>query len=73
MGYKLYTWDEIVKHDKVNDCWLVIHGKVYDVTKWVPHHPGGKIIYDGAGGDSTGFWESYHLKVSLTKEFLPPT
>ena len=66
-GYKLYTWDEVVKHDKVNDCWLVIHGKVYDVTKWVPQHPGGKIIYDGAGGDSTGVWESYHPQSLLTK------
>ena len=58
--YKLYTWDEVVKHDKVHDCWLVIHGKVYDVTEWVPHHPGGKLIYDGAGGDCGGGGGSSH-------------
>ena len=65
--YKLYTWDEVVKHDKVHDCWLVIHGKVYDVTEWVPHHPGGKLIYDGAGGDCTAVWESYHPLSLLAK------
>ena len=66
-GYKLYTWDEVIKHDKVDDCWLVIHGKVYDVTEWVPHHPGGKLIYDGAGGDCTGVWESYHPLSAIEK------
>lgn len=69
-GYKLFTWDEVVKHDKWNDCWLVIHGKVYDVTSWVPNHPGGKIIYDGAGGDCTGVWQSYH-PLSVIEKGVP--
>ena len=70
VGYKLYTWDEVVKHDKCNDCWLVIHGKVYDVTDWVPNHPGGKLIYDGAGGDCTAVWESYH-PLSMVEKGVP--
>lgn len=59
-GYAVYDWTEVVKHDKPHDCWIVVHGKVYDVTEWVPHHPGGQMIWDGAGGDCTGVWESYH-------------
>lgn len=61
-GYKDYyhTWEEIVEHDKRSDCWVVVHGKVYDLTNFVPIHPGGEIIYDGAGGDCTPMWESYH-------------
>ena len=55
-----YSWSEVIKHDKPEDCWIVVHGVVYDVTKWVPLHPGGKLIYDGAGGDCTAMWESYH-------------
>lgn len=39
---------------------MVVHGKVYDLTHFVPIHPGGEIIYDGAGGDCTPMWESYH-------------
>ena len=56
----IYTWDEIAEHDTDNSAWIVIHGKVYDVTEWIPKHPGGGIIYDGAGGDCTPHWESYH-------------
>ena len=61
-GYKdmYHTWEEIVEHDKRSDCWVVVHGKVYDLTNFVDRHPGGEIIYDGAGGDCTPMWESYH-------------
>jgi len=61
-GYKdnHFTWEEIIEHDRRSDCWVVIHGKVYDLTHFVPIHPGGEIIYDGAGGDCTPMWESYH-------------
>ena len=37
---RLFTWAEIIKHDKPDDCWIVIHGKVYDVTNFVKNHPG---------------------------------
>lgn len=69
-GYKNnhYTWEEIIEHDRRSDCWVVIHGKVYDLTNFVPVHPGGEIIYDGAGGDCTPMWESYHpLKLAKSK------
>jgi cytochrome b involved in lipid metabolism len=39
-GYKAYAWAEIVEHDTEDDCWIVIHGKVYDVTKFLKVHPG---------------------------------
>ncbi len=35
------TLDELKKHNDKNDCWVVYQGKVYDVTKWLPLHPGG--------------------------------
>lgn len=61
-GYRdnYYTWEEIIEHDRRSDCWVVIHGKVYELTDFIPRHPGGEIIYDGAGGDWTPMWESYH-------------
>jgi len=63
-----YTWEEVKQHKYPHDCWVVVQreidgqkkGIVLDVTSWVPKHPGGDIIYDGAGGDCTiQFW-SYH-------------
>ncbi len=35
-----YTLDEVAKHNKKEDLWFVVHGKVYDVTKF-DDHPGG--------------------------------
>lgn len=62
------SWEEVNQHKYPHDCWVVIQreiagqkrGIVYNVTSWVPKHPGGDIIIDGAGGDCTiQFW-SYH-------------
>ena len=65
-----YTWDEIALHDRPDSCWVVIHGKVYDVTDFLSRHPGGDLILDGAGGDCTPYWESYH-PLSLTERGPP--
>ena len=55
---KEYSLDEIAKHNTEEDCWLVIHGKVYDVTEFLPDHPGGpEIIVDLAGKDATDEFE----------------
>jgi fatty acid desaturase len=39
---------------------MIIRGKVYDVTSWVPKHPGGSLIYVKAGYECTQLFESYH-------------
>jgi len=55
-----YTWEEVHNHRAANDCWMVIEGKVYDFTSWVPKHPGGQLIMNGAGRDATPLFYSYH-------------
>ncbi len=32
---------EVAKHASPDDCWIVVNGKVYDLTKFAPDHPGG--------------------------------
>lgn len=32
---------EVAQHVQENDIWIVVNGKVYDVTKFAPTHPGG--------------------------------
>jgi len=39
-----YSWEEIRKHNQVNDCWVVINGNVCDITQWLANHPGGQTI-----------------------------
>ena len=49
---------EVKKHSNKKDCWVVINGKVYDVTKFLSEHPGGKnAILDFAGGDASEAFE----------------
>ena len=40
-GLTLLTVEEISTHHSQDDCWVVIDGKVWDVTGFAPEHPGG--------------------------------
>lgn len=49
-----FTWAEVSKHTTQDDCWIVINGKVFDVTSFLTKHPGGRwIILENAGKDAT--------------------
>ncbi|GAA5933731.1 hypothetical protein JCM10213_008578 [Rhodosporidiobolus nylandii] len=51
---KEYSMDEVAKHNKKEDCWVVVAGQVLDVTNFLPDHPGGaKAILLYAGRDAT--------------------
>jgi cytochrome b involved in lipid metabolism len=41
---KFYEWEEIKKHNNVNDIWIVMDGIVYDLTKYISDHPGGESV-----------------------------
>lgn len=51
-GKKVFTLEECEKHIAEEDCWLVIHGKVYDVTEMLDEHPGGGDILVSASGEA---------------------
>ena len=36
--------DEVAQHNKKNDCWIVVDGKVYDMTEFLDEHPGGRRL-----------------------------
>jgi cytochrome b involved in lipid metabolism len=48
-----FSLDEIAKHNSSEDCWIIVDGKVYDVTEYIDEHPGGDTILNNAGGDSS--------------------
>ena len=51
---KYYEWDEIRKHNKKTDMWIVVNDDVYDVTRFRRAHPGGEKLLDHyAGQDAT--------------------
>ncbi|KAJ0115275.1 cytochrome b2 [Diaporthe amygdali] len=62
------TGQEVAKHSTQEDCWVVVHGKAYDVTEFLPEHPGGmKIILKYAGKDATEEFEPIHPPDTLDK------
>ncbi|KAG1046877.1 hypothetical protein G6F43_010655 [Rhizopus delemar] len=63
---------EVEKHNKKNDIWIIIHGKVYDLTNFLPEHPGGqKIILKYAGKDATDSFDPIHPP-DIIQRLLPP-
>mmetsp|Transcript_7179 Transcript_7179/g.14095 ORF Transcript_7179/g.14095 Transcript_7179/m.14095 type:complete len:525 (-) Transcript_7179:187-1761(-) len=53
--------DELAKHTAANDCWLAVDGVVYDVTKFLEAHPGGKTVLLKEGGkDATKKFKLFH-------------
>ncbi|CAN3359575.1 L-lactate dehydrogenase (cytochrome) [Diutina catenulata] len=62
------TYDEVAKHNSKSDCWVIIHGKAYDVTDFLSEHPGGSaIILKYAGQDATKAFDPVHPGDTLTK------
>ena len=57
----VFSAAEVRKHATREDAWVIIDGKVYDVTAFVEDHPGGDAILNNAGGDATkGFHGPQH-------------
>lgn len=57
-----YTKEQVAKHNTKEDCWIIINNLVYDVTKWIPIHPGGEsLILNLGGGDVTDEFKVFHL------------
>jgi len=52
---------EVAKHNTEDDCWVAIHGKVYDLTDFAESHPPGALsIHKLAGIDGTEAFQSIH-------------
>ncbi|XP_074040095.1 cytochrome b5 reductase 4 isoform X3 [Leptinotarsa decemlineata] len=55
------TKSELAKHNKINDIWLAIRGRVYNVTAYIPFHPGGPDeLMKAAGVDATKLFDQVH-------------
>lgn len=53
-------------HNKKNDAWTAIHGKVYNMTAYLPFHPGGENeLMRSAGRDGTKLFALTHAWVNV--------
>lgn len=65
-GLRGYRMEEVARHRTSNDAWAVFAGKVYNLTPYLPYHPGGaNIIVKAAGTDCTALFNKHHPWVNL--------
>ncbi|KAF7784430.1 hypothetical protein Agabi119p4_595 [Agaricus bisporus var. burnettii] len=63
-----WTLEQVAQHNSPDSCWVIIQNQVYDVTEFLPDHPGGaKIVLKYAGKDATAAYEPIHPKDALEK------
>ena len=59
---------EVKKHDKENNCWIVVNGEVIDATSFLNKHPGGKqVLLLWAGKDASTEFNMFHKKDAIMK------
>ncbi|KAI9484612.1 FAD binding domain-containing protein [Zychaea mexicana] len=66
-----YSVEEVAKHNKPEDCWVIVNGQVLNVTDFLSEHPGGKkaiLIY--AGRDATEEFNMLHKK-DVVEKYAP--
>lgn len=72
----MLTVKDVSKHNTPTDCWMTVRGTVYDITEFLPQHPGGAegtqppslpiphltrtVLLAYAGADATGAYDSVH-------------
>lgn len=60
MPIEVLSMQEIAKHSTASSCWLLIEGKIYDVTPYIYRHPGNaETIIPTCGTDAT---QAYNTK-----------
>ncbi|GEK79498.1 cytochrome b5-like heme/steroid binding domain-containing protein [Agrococcus baldri] len=62
---------EVAQHDDSASCWVAIEGTVYDVTAWIPQHPGGPDRILGiCGTNATEAFSAQHEGAAMPAEQL---
>lgn len=66
----VYSWAEVRKHNKKNDCWIVINNLVYNVTNFQKKHPGGsRLFHLYAGQDASEVFNAFHKEFDKVSKY----
>lgn len=66
-----YSMAQVQQHKSATDCWTVVGGTVYDLTKFVQQHPGGpNRIISLCGTDGTSAFRAQHDSAAKPNNIL---
>lgn len=66
------TRTELAKHNIQTDCWVAYKDVVYDITSWLPRHPGSAAAIAPYCGTVEAFTAAFSKKHGTAKDaFLP--
>jgi predicted heme/steroid binding protein len=51
---KTFTIEEVAEHNAEGNCWVAIHGSVYDISRFSSEHPGGAAVLAKVAGRNAG-------------------
>ena len=61
VGAQSYSAAQVAAHNSRESCWSTINGNVYDLTSWIPKHPGGEeAILKLCGTDGSAQFNNKH-------------
>lgn len=59
---RLIRLAELHEHNQNSDTYWVFRGdRVYDITEWIPNHPGGEVILRAVGGSIEPYWNIFTI------------
>ena len=67
---------DVKQHNTKDSCWIVVEKRVYDITKFIASHPGGKrALLKNAGTNATAAFQKIHgesesAKLKLSDHFI---
>ncbi|POW18819.1 hypothetical protein PSHT_05408 [Puccinia striiformis] len=70
---RIFLAEDLTKHNSSNDCWVSYQGKVYNISSFLPDHPGGDgLLLQYAGKDIEEAMENpdEHIHSSSAYEML---
>ena len=59
--------EKLSEHNSASDCWIAYKGKVYDITPYLPRHPGSPEKIKPFCGTAEGFENAFTQKHGTSK------